>query len=70
MHGEKRREKLLQLIKTASHPISGTTLSEHLGVSRQIVVQDIALIRAQKKRIKRERDAAKNRIFYSSSSCY
>ena len=47
MHGEKRREKLLQLIKTASHPISGTTLSEHLGVSRQIVVQDIALIRAQ-----------------------
>lgn len=47
MHGEQRRELLLQMIQTTKVPISGTALAEKLGVSRQIVVQDIALIRAQ-----------------------
>lgn len=47
MHGEQRRELLLQMIQTTPVPISGTALAEKLGVSRQIVVQDIALIRAQ-----------------------
>lgn len=47
MHGEQRRELLLQMIQTTTVPISGTALAEKLGVSRQIVVQDIALIRAQ-----------------------
>ncbi|MDD5953521.1 MAG: transcription repressor NadR [Oscillospiraceae bacterium] len=47
MQGTQRREALLQLIGKAEKPISGTALSEQLGVSRQIVVQDIALLRAQ-----------------------
>lgn len=47
MQGDQRRAALLQLIEESQHPISGTALAEKLGVSRQIVVQDIALIRAQ-----------------------
>lgn len=47
MHGDQRRKLLLQMIQNTKTPISGTALAEKLGVSRQIVVQDIALIRAQ-----------------------
>lgn len=47
MQGEQRRAQLLHMIQTTSTPISGTVLAEKLGVSRQIVVQDIALLRAQ-----------------------
>jgi hypothetical protein len=47
MQGEQRRTRLLHLISEAERPISGTALAEQLGVSRQIVVQDIALLRAQ-----------------------
>ncbi len=41
-----RREKIINLINQSTTPISGTYLSEQLNVSRQIIVQDIALIRA------------------------
>ena len=34
------------MIKGNTVPISGTELSKKLGVSRQIIVQDIALLRA------------------------
>lgn len=44
--GEERRKKILELLSTSSEPISGSALSKMLGVSRQIVVQDIALIKA------------------------
>lgn len=46
MEGEKRREQLVALLYQAKTPISGTDLARHLGVSRQVIVQDIALIRA------------------------
>jgi len=46
MDGEKRREYILSaLIKTAV-PTSGTYLAKELKVSRQIIVQDVALLRA------------------------
>lgn len=51
MNGEKRREKLLSILQNAKSPVSGTALAEQLAVSRQVVVQDIALLRAQKKEI-------------------
>ncbi|MEE1114133.1 MAG: transcription repressor NadR [Eubacterium sp.] len=47
MNGEVRREKILQLLSTGDTPVSGTELARRLGVSRQIIVQDIALIRAK-----------------------
>ncbi len=47
MTGEERRKQLIQILKSSGQPISGTALSEKLSVSRQIIVQDIALLRAQ-----------------------
>ena len=41
-----RREKLLDILKNSSAPVSGSALSRQLGVSRQVIVQDIALLRA------------------------
>ncbi len=51
MEGEKRREELVALLRKSSQPISGTDLAKHLGVSRQVIVQDIALLRAINKNI-------------------
>lgn len=51
MEGEKRRERLIALLKQADVPVSGTDLAKRLGVSRQVIVQDIALLRAVNKNI-------------------
>lgn len=44
--GEDRRKQILSLIKENKKPINGTELSKIVGVSRQVIVQDIALLRA------------------------
>ena len=46
MSGEKRRENLLKILQDSDVPVSGTKLAEKFEVSRQVVVQDIALLRA------------------------
>ena len=46
MNGELRRETLLELIRNSDAPVSGVTLAARTGVSRQVIVQDIALLRA------------------------
>lgn len=46
MTGEKRREEILKAIRSSDRPVSGTLLAEKFHVSRQIIVQDIALLRA------------------------
>ena len=46
MEGSKRREQLVKILLEATEPVSGGELSRQLGVSRQVIVQDIALIRA------------------------
>lgn len=51
MDGQERREKLIEILKESHIPISGTELSKYLGVSRQVIVQDIALLRAVNKNI-------------------
>lgn len=51
MEGKDRREKLIVLLQQADAPISGTDLAKQLGVSRQVIVQDIALLRAVDKNI-------------------
>lgn len=45
--GEYRRTEILRLLKERGTPLSGTALAKELGVSRQVIVQDIALIRAE-----------------------
>jgi len=41
-----RRESILQRLKQAKSPITGTDLAEAFGVSRQVIAQDIAILRA------------------------
>ena len=51
MTGENRRAQMLQLLKQQETPMSGTALAKHFSVSRQVIVQDIALMRAENHRI-------------------
>lgn len=51
MSGEQRREKMLAVLCHAMQPVSGAALAEMFDVSRQVIVQDIALLRAQKQEI-------------------
>jgi transcriptional regulator of NAD metabolism len=46
MEGTKRRDELLKILNKQTEPISGSELSRLLGVSRQVIVQDITLLRA------------------------
>lgn len=46
MDGKQRRQEILNLMKKSSGPVSGDKLAKALGVSRQVIVQDIALLRA------------------------
>ena len=46
MTGEERREGILERIRQAKAPVAARALAELYGVSRQVIVQDIALIRA------------------------
>ena len=48
MEGEKRRENILRILQDSDKPVSGTRLAEKFQISRQVVVQDIALLRAKK----------------------
>lgn len=45
--GDNRRAHILQLLKEQGTPLTGSALAKALGVSRQVIVQDIALIRAE-----------------------
>ena len=46
-----KEEQVLQLLKDSQVPITGNTLAEKLGVSRQMIVQYIAALRAKGQRI-------------------
>ena len=45
MNGSQRREQIVRQIQESKEPVSGKKLAELYGVSRQVIVQDIALIR-------------------------
>ena len=47
MTGEVRRMKIRQMLLEAREPLTGTALARGLHVSRQVIVQDIALMRAE-----------------------
>lgn len=46
MTGSERREYIVNKIKCSDKPVSGKMLAQECEVSRQVIVQDIALIRA------------------------
>lgn len=47
MLGEERRYELLTLLKTAGKAITGTDLAKHANVSRQVIVNDMNLLKAR-----------------------
>lgn len=49
--GDARREKILAALAAAEGPLSGAALAEACGVSRQVVVQDVALLRTRGEKI-------------------
>lgn len=46
MNGQERRERILKILANSTEPVSGVELAKQLQVSRQVIVQDMALIRA------------------------
>ena len=51
LDGERRREEIIRLLAGSRNPVSGTELARRLKVSRQVIVQDVALLRAVNKNI-------------------
>ena len=46
LSGQERREQIQRILNASKEPVAGMDLAKQLKVSRQVVVQDIALIRA------------------------
>lgn len=46
-----RRSAIIDYLNTRTTPVSGTELAKRFGVSRQIIVQDVALLRAENRNI-------------------
>ncbi len=71
MSGEERRKEIINIIRASASPVSGGRLAELLDCSRQVIVQDIALLRASeqdiistnKGYILASKPASKTRIF-------
>lgn len=47
MKAEERRKEIISLLNSEGAPVSGSTLAEKLNISRQMIVHDIALLKAQ-----------------------
>ena len=46
MRAEERRQAILEHLRQSSRPVSAGLLAERFSVSRQVVVGDVALLRA------------------------
>lgn len=46
MKADDRRKEIVSLLMSEQNPTSGTALAKHFGVSRQIIVQDISILKA------------------------
>ncbi|MGL6175216.1 MAG: 3H domain-containing protein [Cellulosilyticaceae bacterium] len=47
MEGKERRKATIELLQDSEKPLSGVYLGKNFGISRQVVVQDIALLRVE-----------------------
>ncbi|MEC6747197.1 transcription repressor NadR [Marinilactibacillus sp. XAAS-LB27] len=47
MEAETRREQIISMLSESNHPVVARVLAERFGVSRQVIVGDIALLRAE-----------------------
>ena len=46
MNGDERRKKIINILSSSKSPVAGVALAKELDVSRQVIVQDMALLRA------------------------
>ena len=51
MHSDERRREILRILTESTAPVSASSFAEKFGVTRQIIVKDIALLRAEKSSI-------------------
>lgn len=51
MTTEERRAEVLRRLQEATQPLTGTRLSREMGVSRQIIVGDVSILRAEGQKI-------------------
>ena len=51
MNGEERRTQLIDILSKSDAPVSGTVLARKLQVTRQAIVQDVALLKANGQQI-------------------
>ena len=49
--GNTRRKEIIAYLSTKQEPVNGTELARRFDVSRQVIVQDIALLRAENREI-------------------
>lgn len=49
--GNTRRKEIIAYLSTKQEPVNGTELAHRFDVSRQVIVQDIALLRAENREI-------------------
>lgn len=49
--GTERRKKIEEVLRKACEPVSASALAREFGVSRQVIVQDVALLRATNRNI-------------------
>lgn len=49
--GNTRRKEIIAYLSTKHEPVNGTELARRFDVSRQVIVQDIALLRAENREI-------------------
>ena len=50
-NGNNRRVGIISFLERQSGPVSGSELARQFGVSRQVIVQDVALLRAENRNI-------------------
>jgi len=51
MDAQARRKRIAEILRLSGQPVTGSFLARELGVTRQVIVQDIAMLRAQGARI-------------------
>ena len=47
MNAEERRKRIIHILVSAGAPVSGTALSQTLKISRQSIVQDVTVLKAE-----------------------
>jgi len=51
MNAGERRERIVGILSSSTQPVTGTSLASVLGVTRQVIVQDVAVLRARGEKI-------------------